>query len=122
MPDGKSQVMARYLFHKKGIDAHKDMDLPWAALTYGLNSRRYNVLHMDHPDNPRPAAYSAYRTYGRFGTFRKANIKAGETLTLRYRIWVVEGKMPQREEMSEKYAGFVNSPKVEVLNCAGPKD
>jgi len=109
------EVKATYLFHKDGIDAHKDKDLPWAAMSYGLNGRRFCVLYMNHPGNPRPAVYSAYRDYGRFGAFFKQKINAGETLMLRYRIWVLDGKMPKQEELASKYSVFVDCPKVEVL-------
>jgi hypothetical protein len=108
-------VKAKYLFHKDGIDPKKDTDLPWAAMSCGLNGKRYSVLHINHPDNPRPTIYSAYRDYGRFGAFFKKKINAGETLTLRYRILVMEGEMPERGELASKYSAFVNVPKVEVL-------
>ena len=112
---GGKEVKATYLFHKDGIDAHRDKDLPWAAMSCGLNGRRYSVQHMNHPDNPKQTLYSAYRDYGRFGAFFKKKISAGETLTLRYRILGVEGEMPERGEPANKYSGFVDGPKVEVL-------
>jgi hypothetical protein len=112
---GGKDVKATYLFHKDGIDAHKDKDLPWAAMSYGLNGRRYSVLYMDYPNNPRPVIYSAYRDYGRFGAFFKKKIGAGETLTLRYRIWITEGRMPERVKLANKYSEFVDGLKVEVL-------
>jgi hypothetical protein len=112
---GGKDVKATYLFHEDGIDAHKDRDLPWAAMSYGLNGRRYSVLHMNHPDNPKETLYSAYRDYGRFGAFFKKKIGAGETLTLRYRILVVEGEMPERSKLAKKYLEFVDGPKVEVV-------
>ncbi|MHC4230046.1 MAG: DUF6807 family protein, partial [Planctomycetota bacterium] len=93
---GDKEVKATYLFHEDGINPKKDMDLPWAAMSCGLNGRRYSVLHMNHPDNPKQTLYSAYRDYGRFGAFFKKKIGAGETLTLRYRILIVEGEMPER--------------------------
>jgi hypothetical protein len=99
---GGKEVKATYLFHKDGIDAHRDKDLPWAAMSCGLNGRRYSVLHMNHPDNPKQTLYSAYRDYGRFGAFFKKKIGAGETLMLRYRILVVEGEMPKRGELAKK--------------------
>jgi hypothetical protein len=43
---------------------------------------------MDHPDNPGPNKYSAYRDYGRFGAFFTTEIPAGQTLELKYRVWV----------------------------------
>ncbi|MHC4464474.1 MAG: DUF6807 family protein [Planctomycetota bacterium] len=112
---GGKDVKATYLFHKEGIKPKKDKDLPWVGMSYGLGGRRYSVEHMNHPDNPKPVIYSAYRDYGRFGAFFKKEIGDGETLTLRYRIWVVEGEMPDRQELASKYSAFVDGPKVEVV-------
>jgi len=112
---GGKDVKATYLFHEDGINPKKDTDLPWAAMSCGLNGRRYSVQHMNHPDNPKPTIYSAYRDYGRFGAFFKKKIGAGDTLTLRYRILVVESEMPKRVELADKYSAFVDSPKIEIL-------
>ena len=112
---GPKELKATYLFHKDGIDPTKDYDLPWTAMSYGLNAKRYNVQHIDHPDNPRPSIHSAYRDYGRFGPFFKQNIKADQTLTLRYRICIGQGEMPERKELDRKYNSFVNAPKVTVI-------
>ncbi len=112
---GSKDVKATYLFHKEGINPKKDKDIPWVGMSYGLGGRRYSVEHMNHPDNPKPTIYSAYRDYGRFGAFFKKEIGAGETLTLRYRIWVIEGEMSERQELASKYSAFVDGPKVEVI-------
>ena len=112
---GGKDVKATYLFHKEGIDPKKDKDLPWAAMSYGLNGKRYSVLYMDYPDNPKPAIYSAYRDYGRFGAFFKKQIKDGDTLKLKYRIWIIEGPMPERINLAKKYSEFIDGPKVEVV-------
>ena len=112
---GGKDVKATYLFHEDGIDPKKDTELPWAAMSYGLNGKRYSVLYMDCPDNPKPTIYSAYRDYGRFGAFFKKQINDGDTLTLRYRLWIAESEMPQRLVLAEKYSAFIESPKVEVL-------
>lgn len=113
---GGKEVKATYLFHDDGVDPKKEKDLPWAAMSYRLNNRQYCVLHMDHPNNPRPTIYSAYRDYGRFGAFFTHTIKSGETLKLCYRIWVVGGEMPAREQLAGKYTAFVDCPQVKVLD------
>ena len=114
--EGYEDVKARYLFHKDSIDPHEDKDLPWAAMCFGLDNRHYSVQHMNHPDNPKPTFYSAYRDYGRFGSFFKQKISASETLTLSYRIWVVEDEKRAREKLESHYLAFVDGLKVEVLN------
>jgi len=106
---------ATYLFHKDGVDPHKDENLPWTAMSHPLAGQFYSVQHMDHPDNPRPTFYSAYRNYGRFGAFFKRKLAAGETVKMRYRIWAGQGQMPPREEMSARYSAFAEPPQVVVL-------
>jgi len=112
---------AVFLLHEDDIDAHTDMDLPWAAMSYPLNEHWYSVELMNSPENPRPTRFSAYRDYGRFGACIQEKISVGQTLNLRYRVWVVEGKMPERRECSGKYAAFANPPEVKVLSYTGWK-
>ncbi len=69
----------------------------------------------EEPVRPRPTIYSAYRDYGRLGAFFKKKIASGKTLALRYRIRVVEGELPDREELAGKHSAFINGPKVEVI-------
>jgi len=107
---GPAEDKAKYLFHKDGIDPKKDKDLPWVALEYGLNGKRYSVQYMSDPANPNAdAVYSAYRDYGRFGEFFKHTIAAGQTLKLRYRIRVSEGSLPERESLDKQYAAFISN-------------
>lgn len=109
---GPAEVKAKYVFHQEGIDPKADKDLPWVAMSYGLNGKQYSVLYMSHPENPNAeAVYSAYRDYGRFGEFFKETIPAGETLTLKYRIWVAQGKMPTRAVLNGLYLAYANPGK-----------
>ncbi len=105
--DGGAEVKANYLFNEDGIDPHEDTDLPWAAMSYGLNGRRYQVQHMNHPENPKGTLYSAYRDYGRFGAFSKVQVDRGDTLTLRYRVLVRQGGLPARKECEKNYLDYV---------------
>jgi hypothetical protein len=107
---GPDEGKAKYLFHKEGIDPRKDKDLPWVAMEYGLNGKRYSVQYMSDPANPNAdAVYSAYRDYGRFGEFFKHTIPAGQTLKLRYRIRVSEGSLPNHESLANQYAAFTTN-------------
>lgn len=104
---GPADVKAKYLFHKDGIDPKKDKDLPWVAMEYGLNDKRYSVQYMSDPANPNTdAVYSAYRDYGRFGEFFKHTIDTGQTLKLRYRIRITKGSLPDRESLAKQYSTF----------------
>ena len=105
---GPDEGKAKYLFHKEGVDPKKDKDLPWVALEYGLNGKKYSVQYMSDPSNPNAdAVYSAYRDYGRFGEFFKHTIGAGQTLKLHYRIRVSEGSLPDRKSLEKKYTAFM---------------
>jgi hypothetical protein len=105
----------KYLFHQDGIDSLKDKDLPWVAMSHGLKGRHYSVLHINHPENPSPTVYSAYRDYGRFGAYFEKKIQQGQTLTLRYYLWVTESRMPARDELAARYQAMIKPPAVEVL-------
>jgi hypothetical protein len=78
-------------------------DMPWAAESYQLDGKTYNVEQMNGPGNPAGTRWSAYRDYGRFGAFPAAKLKAGETLTLRYRFWVTAGDPPTRADLQKQY-------------------
>jgi len=104
---GPDEGKAKYLFHKEGIDPRKNKDLPWVAMEYGLNGKRYSVQYMSDPANPNvDAVFSAYRDYGRFGEFFKHTIPAGQKLKLRYRIRVSAGSLPDRKSLAKQYAAF----------------
>ncbi len=109
---GPAQGKAKYLFHKDGINPRQDKDLPWVAMEYGLNGKKYSVLHINHPNNPKKTVYSAYRDYGRFGAFFTKTIEAGKTLTLNYRIIVMESELPDREMLDNLYKTYIEGAKV----------
>jgi hypothetical protein len=84
-------------------------DLPWAAESYQLGGKTYNVEEMSGPGNPTGTRWSAYRDYGRFGAFPAAKLKAGETLTLRYRFWVSTGDAPTRADLQKQYEEYMKA-------------
>ncbi len=100
----------KYLFHHDGVDPKKIFDLPWVAMSYGLRGRHYTVQYINHPANPRPSYYSAYRAYGRFGAYFEKQIKPDQDLTVCYWLWIVESKMPSREELAGRYSSVINTP------------
>ncbi len=110
---------AKYMFPDEKItsgNVKKELDLPWAACCYELKAKKYTVQHMNHPDNPKGTKYSAYRDYGRFGAYPTAKVKQGESLTLRYRIWIAPGEQLDRAAMQARYEAFAKAPKAKATN------
>ena len=98
--------LTTYVFPKENADPKKDRDYPWAGETYTLAGQQHSVVIMSHPDNPKDTRWSAYRDYGRFGAFPKVPVKAGETLTLRYRFVIADGAMLPADAIQKIYNAF----------------
>ena len=108
---------AKYLFPDESIttkNVGKERDMAWAAESYEINGKKYTVQHMNHPDNPKGTRYSAYRDYGRFGAFTTAKVKQGESLTLRYRLWVASGELLDRAAMKARSDTYNKAPKPDA--------
>ncbi|HEV56561.1 MAG TPA: hypothetical protein ENN87_03580 [Phycisphaerales bacterium] len=110
---GPAEDKAKYLFPREGMDPREDKDLPWVAMSHGLDGKRYTVIYMNHPSNPKGAIYSAYRDYGRFGAFFTKTIEAGRTLTLHYRVLVMASAMPARGTVERLYGEYLKETDVE---------
>jgi hypothetical protein len=116
-----------YLFPKEGAKPHQDVDYPWVGETYTLAGKKHSVVQMSHPDNPKKTRWSAYRNYGRFGAFPVAEIKSGETLTLKYRFLIADGELPSAELIQKAYDSFSGAqapsavPKTTLLPAEQPK-
>ncbi|MBM4047304.1 MAG: hypothetical protein FJ279_19540 [Planctomycetes bacterium] len=113
-----------YAFPKEGANPRKDLDYPWVGETYTLGGKRYSVALMNHPTNPKGTKYSAYRDYGRFGAFFVKAVKAGESLSVKYRFLVAEGEMPPAEFIQASYNAFAGAsdptPKLTVTPADKP--
>lgn len=86
------------------LDNERTRDLPWKAMCFTLNDKRYTACYLDRPDNPKPARYSE-RDYGRFGSYFATEVKAEVPLTVRYRLVMHSGEMLAEEvaKLSETY-------------------
>jgi hypothetical protein len=96
----------RFLFPKENADPQKDLDYPWVVESFTLGRKEYQVIYLNHPDNPRDTRFSAYRDYGRFGAFFRGTIPEGESMTLKVRFLVVEGKLPTADWIQEQSNTF----------------
>jgi len=88
------------------------INLPWDALSFVLGDQRYTVAYLDRPHNPKEARFSE-RDYGRFGSYFVKDLNKGDTLKVRYRLWLQEGEM-KADEIARLAADFVDPPKVTV--------
>jgi len=88
------------------------VNLPWDACCFVLGDQRYTVAYLDRPDNPKEARFSE-RDYGRFGSYFVKDLAKGDTLQVRYRIWLQEGEM-KGDEIARLSADFVEPPTVTV--------
>ena len=75
-----------------------------------LEGKTYSVVQLNATTNPKDTVWSAYRDYGRFGAFPKAEIAAGQTLTLDYRFIVMTGELPAREQLQKHYDEYASRP------------
>ncbi|MFP4058640.1 MAG: DUF6807 family protein [Candidatus Brocadiia bacterium] len=110
----KNKKETQYVY-PPDMHPRKTKDMPWAAIQFMLRDARFNVAHLNHPSNPEGTVYSAYRDYGRFGAFPRTKLPEGQTLTLRYRIFVRQGEEPLTvEECQSLHKDFVDPPEVTV--------
>ena len=102
-PDGKGEM---------GQARAKAFDLPWDAISFLIDGKRYTVVYLDRPDNPKPAEYNE-RTYGRFGSFFRYELDKGKDLNISYRIWLQDGEMTV-EQAAALSNDFVDPPEITV--------
>ena len=65
-PDGKGKLDETRNWEPKTKKG--PVNLPWNALSFVLDGKRYTVAYLDRPTNPREARWSE-RNYGRFGYY-----------------------------------------------------
>ena len=72
------------------------VDLPWNAMSFVLNDKRYTAAYLDRPENPKEAHYSE-RDYGRFGSYFVADATKEKPVEVKYRLWLQDGQMTVAE-------------------------
>ena len=88
------------------------VNLPWNAMSFVLDGKRYTVAYLNNPGNPKEARFSE-REYGRFGCYFEYTIEADKPLAVNYRLWLQEGLM-QPEEVAALSNNFIDPVKVAV--------
>jgi len=97
----------------------------WCDYAGTVDGERVGLAIFDHPDNPRHPTFWMVRTYGLFAANPFGEraftgqgdgsdvIPAGETLTLKYRLYLHPGNAAEGGVASQ-YASYVREPEVEV--------
>lgn len=88
-----------------GKSSEKTVNMPWNAMSFVIEGKRYTAGYLDHPANPKEARCSE-RTYGRFGSYFETEFDNTKSLDVRYRIWLQEAAAPV-EILAAKDADFV---------------
>ncbi len=87
-PDGKGKPGAT-----RNWPGNKDfINLPWNAMSFVIEGKRYTAAYLDSPANPKEARFSE-RSYGRFGSYFEYELDAETDLQANYRIWLQDGEM-----------------------------
>jgi hypothetical protein len=98
-----------YYFPVEKPVPHKDLDYPWMGETFTLGDHEYSIVDLNSPENPKGSRISAYRDYGRFGLFPKTEIKSGQTLVVKYRFLIADGKMIPAEAIERSFDQFTGA-------------
>jgi hypothetical protein len=101
-PDGKGKPGEEVNWDPKTKKG--PVNLPWDAMCFELDGKRYTVLYLDHPGNPKEARQSE-RCYGRIGTYFEYQLTPQKPLVVHYRLWIQEGEMTAEacEAMSKSF-------------------
>lgn len=110
-PDGKGKPGETRNWDAAKKDP-KTINLPWDAVCFVLDGKRYTVLRIGHPDNPGEARGSE-RDYGRFGDYFEYELTPEKPLKVKYRVWAQAGEMTV-DECNAIAAAFVTPPSVKV--------
>ena len=109
-PDGKGKLDETRNWDPKTKKG--PVNLPWNAMSFVLDGKRYTVAYLDKPTNPREARWSE-RDYGRFGNYFEFEMTKERPLVVDYRVWLQEGEMTGRQ-VQELSAEFVTPPALSV--------
>lgn len=106
-PDGKGKPGATRNWDAKNKGP---INLPWDAMCFVLDGKRYTVAYIDNPKNPGEKRYSE-RDYGRFGCYFEYDLTKDHPLTVNYRVWLQDGEMTG-EQVEAIRTSFIDPPQA----------
>lgn len=107
-PDGKGEPGKT----RNWPEFKQHANLPWDAMSFVIDGKRYTAAYLNHPKNPGESRWSE-RDYGRFGCYFPYEITKDRPLVVNYRVWLQDGEMTgdQAQALSN---GFVSPPEVKT--------
>ena len=96
------------------VNSKEHRDLPWNAIQYAIDDRRYTIAYLSDPQNPDGADFSE-RLYGRFGEFFPWDLTKERPLSVRYRWWIDATGSVERDDIERRYADLADPPKASLL-------
>ena len=88
------------------------VNLPWDAMSFVIDGKRYTAAYFNHPSNPGESRWSE-RDYARFGCYFEYDLTPDRPLVVNYRVWLQDGEMTG-EQVAAMSKAFVQPPKVTV--------
>lgn len=104
-----------HLKPEKANNSEDFIDLPWNAMQFTVDDKRYTVAYLTDPENPDGARFSE-RVYGRFGEFVPYEITENQPLSLHYQWWIKAGDDVSRDAVEARYQALANSAVVTVIS------
>ena len=86
------------------------VNLPWDAMSFQFQGKRYTVVYLDSPDNPKEARDSE-RAYGRIGSYFVYDLTKDKPLKVKYRLFFQEGE-PTVDQCEALSKAFTSAPTV----------
>jgi hypothetical protein len=111
-PDGKGDFGEKGTRNWDPKTKKGPTNLPWDAMCFVIDGKRYTCVYMNSPKNPGESRWSE-RDYGRFGCYFEYELTPENPLVVNYRVWLQEGEMTQ-EQCEALHRAFVSTPKVTV--------
>jgi hypothetical protein len=115
-PDGKGALDETRNWDAKAKDGGKmnklTVNLPWDAMSFVVDGKRYTAAYFNNPSNPGESRWSE-RDYGRFGCYFEYDLTPDRPLVVNYRVWLQDGEMTG-EQVAAMSKAFVQPPKVTV--------
>jgi hypothetical protein len=109
-PDGKGKPGEEKNWNPKNKSG--PVNLPWNAMSFVLDGKRFTVVYLDHPGNPKEARQSE-RCYGRIGTYFEYDLTKDKPLKVQYRLWFQEAE-PTIEQCEALSKAFVATPTAKI--------